>query len=210
MAPSTIAPPNGANHEDDDDEGESDSQKHSKMNGPTNTKQMATLQEFLGKLEDAAEGIMKAGRVYDRVSCLVTFWDDGDRTYLKEHGKRLWDVFRDEYGFETGDEPLALPTAPGSDPNDALVEAIRDRVNPKAGGVSDPNSNNLFILYYGGHASKNKNGAIWQSKKKGGSVVEWGPCQALLKDKQCDLLFLFDCCYGGAMIDSDRKWRQRC
>ncbi|KAK3374778.1 hypothetical protein B0H63DRAFT_256209 [Podospora didyma] len=194
MATEINDPPNGAENKD---------AKQLKMPADIVTERhMKTLDAFVTKLNDAAQDVMKASRIYNRVACLVTYWAEGDRPYLKEHGTRLWDVLKNDYGFEAGDKPFEIPKDKSTR---ALYKAVDEAVFDS--DISSKTERNLFIMYYGGHATENGD---WQPKVKSRVSAEWSPCQGLLADADCDLLFLFDCCYGGAMIESKREWKQRC
>lgn len=170
-----------------------------------------SLFDFVTDLNRASENILKLERIYDRVAALVTYWADDltDRQHLKKHGSSLWELFKNTYMFEAGESPFELPGNRKLQPNRNLNKKIDDIVFE--GGISSEESHNLFILYYGGHATAEFGGdSLWMPKIKSSMSIDWHSIQNLLKEANCDILFLFDCCYGGAMINPKHKWRKRC
>ena len=73
----------------------------------------------------------------------------------------------------------------------------------------------LFILYYGGHASAEKFTDTRLLKKEshaGSPQIEWSSSIRILfkTGVVCSKLFIFDCCYAGAMIDLTLPWEPSC
>ncbi|KAL1856408.1 hypothetical protein Daus18300_010780 [Diaporthe australafricana] len=170
-----------------------------------------SLFDFVTDLNKASENILKLERIYDRVAALVTYWSDDmtDRRYLKKHGSSLWKLFKEAYMFEAGEAPFELPGDRRFPPNRNLDKKIDDIVYE--GGISLEEKHNLFILYYGGHATAEFGGdSQWMPRVKSSMSIDWHSIQNLLKGANCDILFLFDCCYGGAMINPKHMWTKRC
>lgn len=170
---------------------------------------MASLRDPVTNLNESAQNILKTSRIYDQVATLVTYWSDDfadeNLEYMKTHATELWKLFKDEYGFEVGDKPFELPGKPVDKPRSNLQNAIKDvLVNQR---ISSEKGNNLFILYYGGHGDEK---ARWQPQVKGDVAISWDTLQDDLTEADCDILFIFDCCHGGKMVNSFNKWRRRC
>lgn len=170
-----------------------------------------SLFDFVNDLNKASENILKLERIYDRVAALVTYWADdlSDRKHLSKHGSSLWELFKKTYMFEAGESPFELPGNRELPPYRNLNKRIDDILFE--GGISSEKNHNLFILYYGGHATAEFGGdSLWMPKVKSSMSIDWHSIQNLLKGANCDILFLFDCCYGGAMINPKHRWRKRC
>ena len=167
------------------------------------------LQQFVGELNEAAKNLLARKRRYDQVYALVTYWSNevSDRSYLKEHATDLWKLFRNTFGFDVDEAPFEIPA---ENPRKAFYKAF-GAILEKATVGQD--KTNLFILYYGGHASIEDgwNGTVtWDSDIRGSQRIYWSSFQHLLEEAGCDLLFFFDCCYGGAMLKPTWKFPQRC
>jgi hypothetical protein len=80
--------------------------------------------------------------------------------------------------------------------------------------ISDKKRQNLFIIYYGGHGVQNNDGkCFWTPNEKvpkGSPIVECARFQNYLAKADCDILFLFDCCFATAMIHEGHQWKRRC
>ena len=170
---------------------------------------METLKEFVGELNKAAKNVLARKRQYDEVFALVTYWsaEVSDRQYLKGHATELWRVFKDTFSFDVGEEPFEIPA---QDPRSAFSDICGETLKRAKSGKG---RTNLFILYYGGHASAEDgwNGKVtWESDIKGTKKIYWSSFQDRLEEAGCDLLFVFDCCYGGAMMNPAWDFPQRC
>ncbi|KAH8653728.1 hypothetical protein BX600DRAFT_471548 [Xylariales sp. PMI_506] len=196
MAPSFQADVNGDGNGDED-----------QFRADVTARHMASLGTFVESLNKAAKNILHVSRAYNRVAGVVTYWSPevSDRGYLKQHGTELWKVFNNDYGFEVGKSPFELPNTPADRPQNNLLSMIQSVVF--TGGISSATENNLFILYYGGHATED---GWWQPKVKSRTRLRWDLIQSVLAEADCDILFIFDCCYGGDMVDSENTWRRRC
>ncbi|KAL6415507.1 Peptidase C14, caspase catalytic [Ilyonectria robusta] len=89
-----------------------------------------------------------------------------------------------------------------------LSEATED-VKP-AERPEDPTQ--LFILYYGGHAVERDGNMVWRPSENAEEQTEvvWTSILDNFKDFDGDLLFLFDCCYAGNMVNYGRIFNRRC
>ena len=170
---------------------------------------LKTLEELVGGLNTTTQNLLAKERQYDQVYTLVTYWSDkvSDRPYLEEYATDLWQVFKDTFNFDVGKEPFKIPAEnPRRAFNKAFQEAL-ERAESEEGQTS------LLIVYYGGHASAEEgfSGNItWDSDIKGTEKIYWSAHQSQLEETNCDLLFLFDCCYAGAMINPNWNFPRRC
>jgi Caspase domain len=171
---------------------------------------LRSLREFANDLNVSSEHIVTPPTKYEKVFALIAFWPDAisDRKHIKVQAQDLWHLFKDEYGFNVGQTPFEIPEK--NSHNSFAYELLS--VLKTCG--ANRGERDLFILYYGGHAESQNGEAIWSSSisttRK--STVRWHDLQSMVEDVDCDVVMLFDCCYGGAMIACElgRSFKRRC
>lgn len=162
-----------------------------------------------GDLARAAKRALKnleKGRKYDRVLVLGVYWHKSIRQpeYMEEHAEGLLAVFREKYGYEV--KTLQLEKGNAYRKLNSLLTNIGD-------DLDSPTKENLFILYYGGHGGfgQDRRARLWQSSlEDAAESIDWYKLQEPLGGVECDILFLFDCCFAMAMPTGDMSWRKRC
>ncbi|KAM7221338.1 hypothetical protein V8F06_003306 [Rhypophila decipiens] len=160
----------------------------------TNT-HLKDLDDFSNRLNEVAKHVLKKKQVYDRVVSFVTYWSPNLDDYHLDAKKHVI----------TGEGRFKL------DFRKTLWDAATT-ANPTRSGET-----NLFIFYCSGHASTtdgwngkqtftsnfhanpDRDGISWDSHGKG-----------LATEIECDVLFLFDCCFAGAMTNPQWAFQQRC
>ena len=169
-----------------------------------------TYKKFAEELDTAAETILQRKSRYDRVRVLLTYWktEFSDRIHIEATALQLETVFRMQYEFQT--EMLELD-------DDAYTN-----LNLKFSGLTmelkKKTTNELFILYYGGHGyyeDKDVTQPRWTAADSEDILevcrpVDWRSLQRQVAEMACDVFFLFDCCYAEGMMDDTLKWGGSC
>ncbi|KAM3070294.1 hypothetical protein ACMFMG_010131 [Clarireedia jacksonii] len=165
-----------------------------------------TYRTFARDLDKAAEKIVRQKPRYERVVARLAWWEESisDRKHLATDAENLLAVFRNQYNFDS--EHLKLE-------EDTAEEQLQDEFSElrKSFRQTSKTKRGLFILYYGGHAYYKGNDRqkpyLRPTGGDGTSVeVNWGPVQWNLTTMDCDILFIFDCCYALGMVVRDWKW----
>ena len=172
---------------------------------------MKTLNEFVESMQKAAATALGPNRRYDHVVALVTYWSDAvhDRPYLQDQATNLHALFKSTFNFDAGEAPFSIPA---EDPRTAFNRAFESAL-AEAEPRTQSKETNLFILYYGGHASveSDRSGrATWDSDDRGTHRIYWSDFQSRLEEVDCDLLLLFDCCHRDAMMSLKWTFKKRC
>jgi hypothetical protein len=168
---------------------------------------IVTLREFDRDLQESLPGIMATPPGYSQVSVLLIYWTRSDRPHIAKEAKKLEAVCRTEFNFNT--TLFAIPV--GDDP----INPLNQQISQTLASVNKKDENHLLILYYGGHGAQDNEDGKWVWKGSLGAPkeqdVEWGAFQPFLQVAECDIFFLFDCCFATAMIGNNRKpWKRRC
>ncbi|KAI2630882.1 hypothetical protein GGR54DRAFT_627962 [Hypoxylon sp. NC1633] len=149
------------------------------------------LPEFAKSLEDSATRAFPnrgGSQRYKKVHALLLHWTCDDLFVLKELDD-LEACLREEYSFET--ETFPIPS------DNAHLELML-----KVGAmIKEHESNdNLFIIYYGGHARIDESRqSTWCGTRSSDSPwLQWSAIQTLLERSLSDVLILLDCCAGAA------------
>ncbi|KAK1759833.1 hypothetical protein QBC47DRAFT_116659 [Echria macrotheca] len=144
------------------------------------------LNDFVSALDTACKAKWNIRDApYENVVALLLRWEEDDLGVISETEK-LEDILRNVYHFDV--ESWAIP--PGKRCCMALareIESILDKYDKQ---------DNLFILYYGGHALQEleQQQPTWVSKRHGGASLDLSALIPLFQEMDADLLFLFDCC----------------
>ncbi|KAI1105936.1 hypothetical protein F4804DRAFT_90702 [Jackrogersella minutella] len=149
------------------------------------------ISEFAQSLEDSATRAFPnrgGSQRYKKVHVLLLHWTCDDLFVLKELDD-LEACLREDYNFET--ETFPIPS------NNAHLDLML-----KIGAmIKEHESNdNLFIIYYGGHARIDESRqSTWCGNRSSDSPwLQWSAIQTLLERSLSDVLILLDCCAGAA------------
>ncbi|KAK1761232.1 hypothetical protein QBC47DRAFT_369427 [Echria macrotheca] len=172
------------------------------------------LKEFASRLNAAASTSLANKDVYSKVVSLVTCWSphirQNDRPHIAAEARSLHNIFNDEYNFSAHFLELT-DDDPKGEFRDAFWDAVKEaRPNPKK-----PDEASLFIFYYGGHADAPQgwSGKQWFSPSRDATLddsVSWDGNAQDLVAYTCDFIFIFDCCYAGAMFNPQWNFRRKC
>ncbi|KAK0268708.1 hypothetical protein LTS00_017486, partial [Friedmanniomyces endolithicus] len=78
---------------------------------------------------------------------------------------------------------------------------------------ADKETSDLLILYYGGHGVVDGDDRLWQPTQRSNKKLFWSNHHRRMYSYKCDILYLFDCCYSLAMVETTSTkshHRQRC
>lgn len=168
---------------------------------------------FQEKVNEALQKLPPQQTQYDKVRVLMIYWEESDIPDLSEHAQELGNLLKDDYGFEVDSHVIKNGE---SQKNGTIHLEFRDKLTSTIKSISDEEKNNLLILYYGGHGiqvgEKNKPlQRAWAPKAKSETYLEWSDFRSDLRiSAYCDILFLFDCCYALAMMDTNETYQRRC
>jgi hypothetical protein len=168
------------------------------------------LETFVQDMNDRVEGILDRRRStpYKEVRAFITYWEDGkDLDELRREAKELSNLFKDVLGFNTICYKIPRKVN-GSNHALALVNAVQ----AFHGDISQ-DSDSLFIMYYGGHAARDKRGhPVWMSENANtAATLVWSDVVGtVFRESQCQKLFILDCCHAGDMIDRRIDWEGSC
>ncbi|KAK5657970.1 hypothetical protein OQA88_2523 [Cercophora sp. LCS_1] len=143
------------------------------------------LASFVDRLRDGCKAKWATRHIpYKRVIALLVSWEDDDLGVGAEI-KGLAEVLRDSYHFNV--ETWAIPSAKRG--YVSLIRKIESILE-----VYDM-EDNLFILYYGGHACQDEQPQpTWISKREGGSSFNSSAILNFFQEMDADTLLLFDSC----------------
>ena len=123
-------------------------------------------------------------RKYARVEVLLLSWAD-DNLGVREELDKLEKLLSSEFNFTTDSWRI-----PSDDAEDALTQKI---LSFRKGKYSD----DLLILYYGGHAGGDSQECIWAANNSENSpVLNWHNIQSLLLGSAASVLIILDCCFA--------------
>ncbi|CAG8979102.1 hypothetical protein HYALB_00000233 [Hymenoscyphus albidus] len=144
------------------------------------------LGTFADQLEQSAlRAFPSRGRSrYKQVIAVLIQWGD-DPSAIQPETDRLRTIFESNYGFKT-----QLWLIPSSSSHLKLMSLVLHFLEDY--GSSD----NLMVVYYGGHGVINSIGqTTWLSKQESISpFLDWTAIQGLFEETESDVLFLLDCC----------------
>lgn len=166
-------------------------------------------EKFVRMLNTAFETLPSPQKQYQNVRVLNVYWQHSDVPELREHTIALAKAFDDDFGFKV-EPPYELRN------KDLDMDSIWDEFNThlvnSVNKVSKQAENNLYILHYAGHAKRDRENeeCFWQPEFSSKTGISWTDFEGMLSKKECDLLFIFDCCYAGGMISQKRRWKRRC
>ena len=168
---------------------------------------------FQEKVNEALQKLPPQQTQYDRVRALIINWEESDVPELSKYAGDLGKLLKQDYGFEV--DSHVIKNGESQDNGDIRLE-FRYKITDTIRSISDRKKNNLLIVYYGGHGvqltEKNKpSRRVWAPTATSKTYLSWTDFQSDLRvSAYCDILFLFDCCYALAMIDSDETYQRRC
>lgn len=149
---------------------------------------------------------------YDNIEVLMVYWKDSDVTDVKGNAQALAEVLRSApYNLVVTEHELNNADCDEDEFNDSFqsaLDSVKGRVHSR-----DKKTSNLFVLYYGGHGATENADRLWKPKKASRTKLVWSDFQYSIYRFDCDIVFLFDCCFSKAMIEApttNSKYRRRC
>jgi hypothetical protein len=169
------------------------------------------LRHFIAQANDGFRRILSKPRGYDNVLACFTTWQDHENPEIIASAEALRDLLREEYHYRV--EEIQLPSTAGATRHfNKLISDYIDTISSACDVTGNP-GNNLFILYYGGHAGirKQDSKGVWFNREiPRYSFVEWGSVEYSVSLASCDVLFIFDCCFSGGILKRETAWPRRC
>jgi hypothetical protein len=169
------------------------------------------LRHFIARANDGFHRILSKPRGYDNVLACFTTWEHHENPDIIDSARALRDLLREKYHYQIGE--IQLPSTAGATRHFSKhISDYIDIISNACDGAGNP-GNNLFILYYGGHAGIRKQGSkgVWFDREICEySFVEWGSVEHFVTLASCDVLFIFDCCFSGGILKRETAWPRRC
>ena len=200
-------PPSQVNAPVDDEFGDSKEIPEGMIKNRVPDRYWDTVGEFASEISKTAKNVLSNRRPYfKRVVAVIAYWEKStELQHLQHQADTLGKLLEDRFKFE------------------ALVYKIPDKIRSLdfAKAIGDEldkvreDRDSLFILYYGGHASIEEftDVRLWKKENHGRSpVIQWWTVMRLVFTDavDCSILFIFDCCHAGAMIDTRLTWDTSC
>lgn len=174
--------------------------------GPTDCEtasHLARLEDFAKEMSTAATTILSKRANIARVVVVISYWQDAvGLDHLRKNAKKLHKFFQ-ECKFETREYEISRE----AESVDLIIAFSEEHRKIRK------ESNSLFILYYGGHAKLKEDGTrVWRSEDHDHApFIDWSAVtKPVFENSQCRKLFIFDCCFAGAMIDHKPEWQGTC
>ena len=149
---------------------------------------------------------------YNRIEALMVYWKGSDVPEVAAKAKELGALLeRVPYNFTVTPLEIDYRNLTQMQINDSFEDALRDvgdRIRAHGSATS-----NLLVLYYGGHGVVKGADRVWQPKERSGKNLIWSNYQSRMYNFDCDILYLFDCCYSLAMVETPSTMsihRRRC
>lgn len=152
---------------------------------------------------------------YESIEALMVYWKGGDVPNLADKAKELGTVLeKAPYNFTVTPHEIDYQLRGHLEIEDGFRNAL-NRVERRLDHLRDQDkeTSNLLILYYGGHGIVDGRNRWWSPTKNSGKRLLWSKYQPRMYDLNCDILYLFDCCYSLAMVETasmSSEHRQRC
>ena len=137
---------------------------------------------------------------YDRIETLLVYWKGCDVPKVAEKAKDLGTLLeKAPFNFTVTTHEIDYRSL-GQSEIDINFEETLLAVNYRS-RVREGETSNLFILYYGGHGVKAQADHLWKPTKSSGKHLNWSKFRNYMYNAECDILYLFDCCYSLAMVE---------
>ena len=162
--------------------------------------------DFASDMTEAAKmALLERGKVFRKVVAVIIYWETSTGLeYVRDQADKLATIFQVKFNYEVSVYKLA---------KDVRTTHFITRISQELDKVVD-DEDSMFILYYGGHASRElSNVRSWKKENSPRSEeVSWSTAEeALFRDAvTCSKLFIFDCCQAGVMIDPKLPWESSC
>ena len=170
---------------------------------------------FQRHVRDGLEDLKTQDVRYDRIETLMVYWKGSDVPLVAEKAKDLGTLLeKAPYNFTVTTHEIDDRSLSQNKLDDNFIDTLRaveDRLC-----AQDKETLSLLILCYGGHGVVDQvyqADRLWKPTKSSGKHLIWSNYQRRMYGFDCDILYLFDCCYSLAMIETPltiSRHRQRC
>ena len=169
---------------------------------------MDNFATFKGHVRDGLEDLKTQDVRYDRIETLMVYWTGSDVPKVAEKAKDLGNLLeKAPYNFTVTTHEIDYRNLGQRGINHnfrATLRAVEDRLC-----AQDNETSSLFVLYYGGHGVVDQADRLWKPTKSSGKHLIWLNCQRRMYGFDRDILYLFDCCYSLAMIETPLTMSRR-
>lgn len=173
---------------------------------------MENFATFQGQVRNGLKNLKSQDVRYDHIEVLMVYWKGGDVPEVAEKAKDLGTLLRnDPYNFTVTPHEIDYKELAQHKIDDNFRDALRN-IEVKLRTPNEETSS-LLILYYGGHGLVDGVDRLWKPTKSSQKRLFWSNCQSLMYFLNCDILYLFDCCYSLAMVETPETklhHRRRC
>lgn len=142
----------------------------------------------------------------------MVYWKGGDVPNLADKAQKLGTLLgKAPYKFIVAPHEIDYKGLGQYDIEDNFKAALND-VEERL-RARDKETSSLLILYYGGHGVVDRGDRWWSPTKSSGKRLLWSKYQPRMYDLNCEILYLFDCCYSLAMVETastNSQHRRRC
>lgn len=167
---------------------------------------------FQRHVRDGLKNLKSQDVHYDRIEALMVYWKGSDVPKVAENAKELGNLLGEApYNFTVTPHEIDYRSLSQDKIDDNFRDALRtveDRLR-----AQNKETSSLFILYYGGHGVVDRADHLWKPTKSSGKSLFWSNYQSQMYGLNCDILYLFDCCYSLAMVETPltkSHHRRRC
>jgi hypothetical protein len=181
---------------------------------------MSGFKMFEDRMNDQLRGLSPRRQQYDVVRVLLVRWSETDIEGCESNFEKLYDMFSERYGYQAETCVLDNVLRSTDKKSDGKMNGrigrqfVKDLADITGAVDNDEGVNKLFILFYLGHGAERKidetNEFVWQPKAQSRTFLHWTGYYEQLRHTECDILFLFDCCFAAALVPQDKTWNRRC
>ena len=175
---------------------------------------------FQDSMNHQLKGLSPKRQQYDVVRVLLVRWSETDIEGCESNFEKLYDMFSERYGYQAEtcvlDNVLQSTDKKSDDKMNGRIgrQFVKDLADITGAVDNDEGDNKLFMLFYLGHGAERKidgaNEFVWQPKAQSRTSLHWTGYYEQLRHTECDILFLFDCCFAAALVPQDKTWNRRC
>ena len=154
----------------------------------------------------AKNALLSRKTYFKKVVAVIVYWETATGLeHLRDQADKLGRVFEDRFNFEV----LVYKI-----PEFIFQRHFIPTISPELDKVVN-DQDSLFILYYGGHASTVDltKVRLWKQETCLDSPrIYWSNAMTAFFYTRvfCSILFIFDCCHAGGMIDPTLEWETSC
>lgn len=159
---------------------------------------MENFATFQRQVRNGLKNLKSQDVRYNRVEVLMVYWKGGDVPKVAEKAKELGNLLKDApYDFTITPHEIDYENLSQRKINSNFLNTLTEIDSE----LSEETSS-LLILYYGGHGLVDQSDRLWKPTKSSGKCLYWSNYQRMMHYFDCDILYLFDCCYSLAMVET--------